>query len=33
VAEALVTGKALKIEGGTFEFRGRGRRHRRRGGR
>ena len=33
VAEALVTGKALKIEGGTFKFRGGGRRHRRRGGR
>jgi len=32
-AEALVTGKALKIEGGTFEFRGMGRRRRRRGGR
>jgi predicted DNA-binding protein (UPF0251 family) len=30
VAEALVTGKALKIEGGTYEFRGMGRgRHRR----
>jgi predicted DNA-binding protein (UPF0251 family) len=33
VAEALVTGKVLKIEGGTFEFRGMRRRHRRRGGR
>ena len=33
LAEALVTGKALKIEGGTFEFRGMGRRRRRRGGR
>ena len=33
VAEALVTGKALKIGGGTFEFRGMGRRRRRRGGR
>jgi predicted DNA-binding protein (UPF0251 family) len=33
VAEALVTGKALKIQGGTFEFRGMGRRRRRRGGR
>ena len=36
VAEAIVTGKALKIEGGHFEFRGRdggrGRRRRRRGG-
>jgi predicted DNA-binding protein (UPF0251 family) len=31
VADALVTGKALKIEGGTFEFRGRGRGRRRRG--
>jgi len=30
VGEALVTGKALKIEGGTFEMRGRGRRRRRR---
>ncbi|MBC2743933.1 MAG: DUF134 domain-containing protein [Desulfosarcina sp.] len=30
VGEALVTGKALRIEGGTFEMRGRGR-HRRRG--
>ena len=33
VAEALVIGKALKIEGGTYEFRGMGRRRRRRGGR
>ena len=33
VAEALVTGKSLKIEGGTYEFRGMGRRRRRRGGR
>ncbi|MBW2201624.1 MAG: DUF134 domain-containing protein [Deltaproteobacteria bacterium] len=33
VAEALVTGKALKIEGGAYEFRGMGRRRRRRGGR
>jgi predicted DNA-binding protein (UPF0251 family) len=33
VAEALVTGKALKIKGGTFEFRGMGRGRRRRGGR
>jgi hypothetical protein len=32
VSEALVTGKALRIEGGAYEFRGRGRR-RRRGGR
>jgi len=31
VAEALVTGKALKIEGGTYELRGRGRGRRRRG--
>ena len=33
VAEALVTGKALKIEGGAYEFRGMGRCRRRRGGR
>jgi len=33
VGEALVTGKALKIEGGNFEMRGRGWRHRRRCGR
>ena len=33
VAEALVTGKSLKIEGGTYEFRGKGRGRRRRGGR
>ena len=32
VAEALVTGKALRIEGGTFEMRG-ARRHRRKRGR
>ena len=32
VAEALVTGKALKIDGGVYEFRGMGRRRRRRGG-
>jgi predicted DNA-binding protein (UPF0251 family) len=32
VAEALITGKALKVEGGVYEFRGRGRRRRRRGG-
>lgn len=31
VSEALVTGKALKIEGGTYEMRGPRRRHRRRG--
>ena len=33
VSEALVTGKALKIEGGDFEVRGMQRRRRRRGGR
>ena len=33
ITEALVTGKALKIEGGNYEFRGMGRRHRRGGGR
>jgi predicted DNA-binding protein (UPF0251 family) len=33
VAQALITGKALKIEGGTFEFRGRGRQRRRGRGR
>ena len=34
VADALVTGKALRIKGGMYEFRGqRGRRCRRRGGR
>jgi predicted DNA-binding protein (UPF0251 family) len=32
VAEALITGKALKVEGGNYEFRGMHRR-RRRGGR
>jgi predicted DNA-binding protein (UPF0251 family) len=31
IAEALVTGKALKIEGGTYELRGMGRGRRRRG--
>ena len=31
VAQALVTGKALKIEGGVYEFRGMGRRRRKRG--
>ncbi len=31
VAEALVTGKALKIAGGNYELRGMGRRRRRRG--
>ena len=33
VAEALITGKAMRIQGGTYEFRGMGRRRRRRGGR
>jgi predicted DNA-binding protein (UPF0251 family) len=33
VGEALVTGKALKIGGGTYELRGMGRRRRRGGGR
>ena len=33
ISEALITGKALKIEGGDYEFRGMGRRHRRGGGR
>jgi len=33
VSEALVTGKALVVEGGTYEMRGRQRRCRRRGGR
>lgn len=33
VSEALITGKALVIEGGTYEMRGRQRRCRRRGGR
>jgi predicted DNA-binding protein (UPF0251 family) len=33
LAEAVVTGKALKIEGGVYEFRGMGRRRHRRGGR
>jgi len=33
VADALITAKALKVEGGHFEFRGMGRRRRRRGGR
>ena len=33
ISEALVTGKALRIEGGNYEFRGMGRRHRRGGGR
>lgn len=32
VAQALITAKALRIEGGTYEFRGRGRRRRQRGG-
>lgn len=33
VAEALVTGKALRVEGGNYEFRGRHRRQRGRSGR
>jgi predicted DNA-binding protein (UPF0251 family) len=33
ISEALITGKALKIEGGDYEFRGMGRRRRRTGGR
>ena len=33
VAEALVTGKALRVEGGNYEFRGMRHRRRRRGGR
>ena len=33
ISEALITGKALKIEGGDYEFRGMGRRRRRAGGR
>jgi predicted DNA-binding protein (UPF0251 family) len=33
LAEAVVTAKALKIEGGAYEFRGMGKRRRRRGGR
>ena len=33
VSEALVTGKALIVDGGTYEMRGRQRRCRRRGGR
>ena len=33
ISEALVTGKALKIESGDYEFRGMGRRRRKRGGR
>jgi len=32
IAEALITGKALKIGGGVYELRGMGRRRRRRGG-
>ena len=32
VADALITGKALRVEGGHYEFRGGGRRRRRRGG-
>jgi len=33
ISEALITGKALRIEGGDYEFRGMGRRRRRGGGR
>jgi len=33
VADALITGKALRVEGGNYEFRGMHRRHRGRGGR
>ena len=33
VAQALVTGKAIRIEGGTYAFRGQQRHRRRRGGR
>ena len=33
ISESLITGKALRIEGGDYEFRGMGRRRRRRGGR
>ncbi len=33
LAEAVITGKSLKIEGGVYEFRGMGRRRHRRGGR
>ena len=33
ISEALITGKALKIEGGDYEFRGMGRRRRRTDGR
>jgi len=33
ISEALITGKALKIEGGNYEFRGMGMRRRRGGGR
>ena len=32
LAKAAVTGEALKIEGGSYEFRGMGKRRRRRGG-
>jgi predicted DNA-binding protein (UPF0251 family) len=32
IADALVTGKELRIEGGHYEFRGMGRKRRRRGG-
>ena len=33
IAEALITGKTLKIGGGAYEFRGMGRHQRRKGGR
>jgi len=33
ISEALITGKALRVEGGDYEFRGMGRRRRRGGGR
>ncbi len=33
ISDALITGKALRIEGGDYEFRGRGMRRRRGGGR
>ena len=33
ISEALITGKALRVEGGDYEFRGMGRRRRKRGGR
>ena len=33
ISQALITGKALRIEGGAYEFRGKGRRRRRGGAR